>query len=150
MKNTRPSRADRELLARGIMTHVSFHSRYLPTPQGYSFRVGDSRYVDLQDHTIRGRRLLIAWAPRPIFGGRVVTMSLQRPRRMPLEGPWFDGWSDRDTKSAARKILLAVERALAGRPDKPETAVPIVDPLSIPSEMPGAGFGPRRIDGDPA
>lgn len=140
-------------LARGVMAHLAFHSRYIAPPSGFQFQLPEGRLLTLNDYRLKRTRALYFYGYAPIRTYRKVSAVLAMPRGADLEGAWFEGWSERKLRRAGKVVRYAVGFAYGGAlgggdVDRVADMI-LLDPLAQPERL-SALPGGHRLIGEPA
>jgi hypothetical protein len=126
-------KATRAELARGVMRHLEFHTAYLEPATGFQFSLPEGRFLTVMDYRIKNARVLWFFGRAPANPHRRVSTTLARPRRLPREGAWFVGYSERQLRGALSRIEYAVGFAfgtsLGGADTERESGIIMIDPL---------------------
>jgi hypothetical protein len=120
-------------IARGVMRHLEYHTEYLEPATGFQFSLPDGRFLTVMDYRIKNARVLWFFGRAPANPHRRVSTTLARPRRLPREGAWFLGYSERQRRRALARIDFAVGFAmgssLGGGDTERESGMILIDPL---------------------
>ena len=125
--------ATRHELARGVMRQLEYHTAYLEPATGFQFALPEGRVLTVMDYRIKNARVLWFFGRAPANPHRRVSATLARPRRLPREGAWFLGYSERQKRRALSRIDFAVGFAmgsgLGGGDTEREAGMILIDPL---------------------
>jgi hypothetical protein len=126
-------RATSDELARGVMRHLEYHTAYLEPATGFQFALPEGRFLTVMDYRVKNTRVLWFFGRAPANPYRRVSTTLVRPRRLPREGAWFVGYSERRLRRALRTIDYAVGfafgSAYGGADTDREPRMILLDPL---------------------
>jgi hypothetical protein len=124
--------ATRDEIARGVMRQLEYHTAYLEPATAFQFALPEGRFLTVTDYRIKNTRVLWFFGRSPANPYRRVSTTLARPRRLPREGAWFVGYSERQLRRALRTIAFAVGFAfgssLGGADRKREPGMILLDP----------------------
>ncbi len=122
-------------LAHRIMAHVSFHSTYIAPPALYQYVIPDGRYLDLEDQAGESRRLLRIYSKVGVTGWYKQRSGLLTPRGLPVDSPWFVGYTDKQLKRDHGALAETIRFCYRQNNDvvRPDTIV--IDPMQTPTRL---------------
>lgn len=125
-----------DALTERVMWQLAFHSETIAPPSGYQFVLPDGRYLSLNDYLIKGRRSILfssmTSVARPT---RQVSSVLAMPRKVPQEGAWFAGYTERQLRSAAKTVRYAIDFAYRNNDNGRVDSMLLIDPAAQPQRV---------------
>ncbi len=146
------SDAELDELARGVMTHLEFHTAYLAPPSSIQFELPEGHFLSVNDMIV-GRRRVLYFLGYDLLApnlARRVTAVIPRSRRSLIDGPWAFGDTDRERRKTFRTVRHAVQIAYSRDTYRVPTAV-LIDPRQQPArieQLPGDHRALDRSEGD--
>ncbi|MGN6274019.1 MAG: hypothetical protein ACTHMQ_13130 [Protaetiibacter sp.] len=147
---TQLSDAELDQYAHQVMAHLEFHTGYLEPPISIQFELPEGHFLSVNDMVVGGRRVLyfLGYDLLPPNLARRVTAVVPRARRLPIDGQWAFGGTDRERRKTFRTVRHAVQIAYSRDTYRVPTAI-LIDPRQQPVRVEGApgdhGTPERRV-----